>query len=161
MMENKYVNKQEPLLSFEFSSSNGEIKPLTFRQPHKLIIAHTIEEVLPSFQLIQESISAGFYAAGFLSYESAPAFDPAFKVNDGHSMPLLWFGIFSEPQPQVLNSTGDYHLTNWNSSVRKDEYQASIMAIKQAIENGDTYQANYTIRLHSQFYGDDTALLRN
>ena len=73
-------------------------------------------------------------------------------------MPLLWFGIFSEPQPQVLNSTGDYHLTKWNSSVRKDEYQASIMAIKQAIENGDTYQANYTIRLHSQFYGDDTAL---
>ena len=158
MMENKYVNKQEPLLSFEFSSSNGEIKPLTFRHPHKLIIAHTIEEVLPCFQLIQEAISAGFYAAGFLSYESAPAFDPAFKVNDGHSMPLLWFGIFSEPQPQVLNSTGDYHLTKWNSSVRKDEYQASIMAIKQAIENGDTYQANYTIRLHSQFYGDDTAL---
>ena len=32
------------------------------------------------------------------------------------------------------------------------------MAIKQAIENGDTYQANYTIRLHSQFHGDDTAL---
>ena len=46
MMENKYVKQQEPLLSFEFSSSNGEIKPLTFRHPHKLIIAHSIEEVI-------------------------------------------------------------------------------------------------------------------
>ena len=80
------------------------------------------------------------------------------KVNDGHSMPLLWFGIFSEPQPEVLNSTGDYHLAEWNSSVSIAEYQASIMSIKQAIENGDTYQANYTIRLHSQFQGDDLAL---
>ena len=32
------------------------------------------------------------------------------------------------------------------------------MSIKQAIENGDTYQANYTIRLNSQFQGDDIAL---
>ena len=158
MMENKSVKQKEPLLSFEFSSSTGEIKPLTFRHPHKVIIAHSIEEVLPCFQLIQEAVSEGFYAAGFLSYESAPAFDPAFKVNDGHSMPLLWFGIFSEPQPEVLNSTGDYHLAEWNSSVSIAEYQASIMAIKQAIENGDTYQANYTIRLHSQFQGDDLSL---
>ena len=157
-MENKSVKQKEPLLSFEFSSSTGEIKPLTFRHPHKVIIAHSIEEVLPCFQLIQEAVSEGFYAAGFLSYESAPAFDPAFKVNDGHSMPLLWFGIFSEPQPEVLNSTGDYHLAEWNSSVSIAEYQASIMAIKQAIENGDTYQANYTIRLHSQFQGNDLSL---
>ena len=40
------LTQQEPLLSFEFSSSNGEIKPLTFRHPHKLIIAHSIEEVI-------------------------------------------------------------------------------------------------------------------
>ena len=78
MMENKSVKQKEPLLSFEFSSSTGEIKPLTFRHPHKVIIAHSIEEVLPCFQLIQEAVSKGFYAAGFLSYESAPAFDPAF-----------------------------------------------------------------------------------
>lgn len=158
MMENKSVKQQEPLLSFEFSTSTGEIKPLTFRHPHKVIIAHSIEEVLPCLQLIQEAISKGFYAAGYLSYESAPAFDSVFKVNDGHTMPLLWFGIFSEPESEVLNSTGDYHLTEWNSSVSIDEYQTSIMAIKQAIENGDTYQANYTIRLHSQFQGDDLAL---
>ena len=36
----------------------------------------------------------------------------------------------------------------------------SIMSIKQAIEVGNTYQTNYTIRLNSQFQGDDIALFQ-
>lgn len=160
MPTNHIKQQQGPLLSFEFSSSKGEIEPLTFSDPHKVIIAHTIEEVLPSFQLIQDAIDDGYYAAGFLSYESASAFDPAYRVKEEHSMPLLWFGIFSEPQHMSLSSTGTYSLTKWNSSVSMDEYRESIMSIKQSIENGDTYQTNYTIRLNSQFHGDDIALFQ-
>ncbi len=160
-MPTKHIKQQQgPLLSFEFSSSKGEIEPLTFSDPHKVIIAHTIEEVLPSFQMIQDAIDDGYYAAGFLSYESASAFDPAYRVKEEHSMPLLWFGIFSEPQSMSLSSTGTYSLTKWNSSVSMDEYRESIMSIKQSIENGDTYQTNYTIRLNSQFHGDDIALFQ-
>ena len=160
MPTNHIKQQQGPLLSFEFSSSKGEIEPLTFSDPHKVIIAHTIEEVLPSFQMIQDAIDDGYYAAGFLSYESASAFDPAYRVKEEHSMPLLWFGIFSEPQSMSLSSTGTYSLTKWNSSVSMDEYRESIMSIKQSIENGDTYQTNYTIRLNSQFHGDDIALFQ-
>ena len=160
MLTNPIKQQQGPLLSFEFSSSKGEIEPLTFSEPHKVIIANTIEEVLPSFQMIQNAIDDGYYAAGFLSYESASAFDPAYRVKEEHSMPLLWFGIFSEPQHMSLSSTGAYSLTKWNSSVSMDEYRESIMSIKQSIENGDTYQTNYTIRLNSQFHGDDIALFQ-
>ena len=96
MPTNHIKQQQGPLLSFEFASSKGEINPLTFKNPLKVIIANTIEDVLPSFQLIQDAIEEGYYAAGFLSYESASAFDPAYKVKEGHAMPLLWFGIFSE-----------------------------------------------------------------
>ena len=160
MLTNPIKQQQGPLLSFEFSSSKGEIEPLTFSEPHKVIIANTIEEVLPCFQMIQNAIDDGYYAAGFLSYESASAFDPAYRVKEEHSMPLLWFGIFSEPQHMSLSSTGAYSLTKWNSSVSMDEYRESIMSIKQSIENGDTYQTNYTIRLNSQFHGDDIALFQ-
>lgn len=160
MPTNHIKQQQGPLLSFEFSSSKGEIEPLTFSDPHKVIIAHTIEEVLPSFQMIQDAIDDGYYAAGFLSYESASAFDPAYRVKEEHSMPLLWFGIFSEPQSMSLSSTGAYSLTKWKSSVSMEEYSESIMSIKQSIENGDTYQTNYTIRLNSQFHGDDIALFQ-
>ena len=72
-------------------------------------------------------------------------------------MPFLWFGIFSEPEHGSLNSNGAYSIAKWSPSVSMDEYQASIKSIKQSIENGITYQTNYTVQLHSQFQGDDIA----
>jgi len=146
---------QQPLLSFEFADSKGKKNPLTFQNPIKVIMAHSIEEVLPSFQLVQEAVENGYYAAGFLSYESAAAFDSAYSVKDGNKMPLLWFGIFQEPLPQHLSSNGTYTLTEWEPSVGMDLYNQSIISIKESIERGDTYQTNYTIRLYSHFEGDD------
>lgn len=156
-MDNKNIEHESPFLSFEFASSKGEIEPFTFRKPLKLIVAHTIEEVVPCFQLIEEAIQKGYYAAGYVSYESAPAFDASFMVKGKNTMPLVWFGIFSEPEHKSLFSTGSYTLTEWLPSVSIDEYKASILSIKESIKNGNTYQTNYTIRLESKFEGDDIA----
>ncbi|WP_160719221.1 aminodeoxychorismate synthase component I [Bacillus sp. USDA818B3_A] len=153
-------HKKEPLLIFEFASSQGEIKPLIFKNPQKVIAAFTIDEVLPCFQLVQEEINNGYYAAGFLSYESAPAFDAAFITHTESKMPLLWFGIFSEPEHQSTNHTGNFTLSGWEPSVSLEEYTRSIQAVKDGIERGDTYQTNYTIRLTSQFEGDDLAFFQ-
>ena len=156
-MRTKKVFTPEPLLAFEFLNSSGKIMPLTFRDPLKIITAQTIEEVHASFQLVQEAVNSGYYAAGFLTYESAPAFDSAFQVKDGITLPMLWFGIFTHPQNLPINSTGTYTLKEWKPSVSREDYQTSIQSIKQSIENGDTYQTNYTIRLKSLFQGDDIA----
>ena len=72
-------------------------------------------------------------------------------------MPLLWFGIFSEPLHKPLRSDGTYKLSNWTPSVNPSEYDAAIKSIKHSIECGDTYQTNYTIQLFSEFQGDDIA----
>ncbi|MGG5254092.1 aminodeoxychorismate synthase component I [Neobacillus sp. SM06] len=149
--------RRAPLLSFEFADTNGKINPMTFQKPIKVMVAHTLEEVLPSLQLVQEAVEQGYYAAGFLSYESAAAFDSAYKVKPESSMPLLWFGLFDQPVSQPLSSLGMYTLSEWNPSVSMEEYDQAISKIKKAIENGITYQTNYTIRLTSQFEGDDVA----
>lgn len=151
------MNQKEPLLAFEFADSNGKIKPLTFQDPVRVIAAHKVEEVLSCFQLVQEAVDNGYYAAGFLSYESAPAFDPAFIVNSGSSFPLLWFGIFSNPEPTEMSSEGDFSVSNWEPSITMEEYKEAISSIKKSIQYGNTYQTNYTIRLHSHFSGDDLA----
>ena len=151
------MEQKEPLLSFEFADANGKIKPFTFQKPVRVITAHKIEDVLPSFHLVQEAVENGYYAAGYLSYESAPAFDSAFKVKSGSSMPLLWFGIFTEPEHEHLSSTGEFTLSAWKPSTTMNAYNQAINYIKQCIESGDTYQTNYTIRLHSQFQGDGLA----
>lgn len=156
-MQMENINQEKPLLSFEFADSTGKIQPLTFIKPKKVITTHRIEEVLSCFEHIQAAVEDGYYAAGFLSYESAPAFDAAYKVHGQTSMPLLWFGIFSEPVKTELHSHGSYQLTNWEPSVDSEEYRVAIQAIRNAIENGDTYQTNYTIRLSSDFQGDAVA----
>jgi para-aminobenzoate synthetase / 4-amino-4-deoxychorismate lyase len=151
------MEQKEPLLTFEFADSNGNIKPYTFQNPVSVITASMVEDVLPSFQLVQEAVDKGYYAAGFLSYESAPAFDPAFKVKSGGSFPLLWFGIFSAPEHSQLCSLSDFAVSEWKPSISMDEYNQGINSIKKSIQFGDTYQTNYTIRLHSQFTGDGLA----
>ncbi|MEH7009788.1 aminodeoxychorismate synthase component I [Neobacillus niacini] len=151
------MEHKEPRLTFEFADSNGNIKPLTFQNPISVITAYKVEDVLPSFQLLQEAVDKGYYAAGFLSYESAPAFDSAFKVKSGSSFPLLWFGIFSDPEQPQPSSTGEFTVTEWKPSITMEEYNQAITSIKNSIQCGDTYQTNFTIRLHSQFKGDDLA----
>lgn len=151
------MKHRAPLLVFEFADLSGNIKPYTFQNPIEVITARTIEKVLLCFQRLQEWVDNGYYAAGFLSYESAPAFDSSFKVADGGTLPLLWFGIFQEPLNEQVSSNGSYIQTEWAASVTMDKYYQAIDFIKQSIECGDTYQTNYTIRLNSHFQGDDLA----
>lgn len=148
---------RKPVLSFEFINTSGEIKPKTFTDPIKIIEAHRLEEVIPALEQVQNSVKLGYYAAGYLSYESAPAFHPKYKVVDGAKMPLLWFGIFSQADEMSLQSDGEYQIDNWVPSTTKVEYDEAIHSIKDAIKRGETNQTNYTTRLHSQFKGDAIA----
>jgi len=155
---NMNMNTNLPVLSFEFATSTGVVQPITFKNPNKIIVANTLEEVRPSFELIQEALDLGFYVAGYISYESAPTFDPSFQVNLNPNMPLLWFGVFSEPLYESLVTNGSYDYPKWSPDVSRKQYDSAIDFIKSSIEKGNTYQTNYTIRLNSKFQGDDIAL---
>ncbi|WP_068677241.1 aminodeoxychorismate synthase component I [Oceanobacillus sp. Castelsardo] len=150
------MNK-DVILSFEFASSTGEICPHTFTNPVRVISASTLEEVIPCLKMVQDAVEEGYYAAGYLSYESAPAFNEKFKVNPDNKMPLLWFGIFKEVSKKNVQSNGKYQVNPWKNSTTIDDYNKSIQSIKRAIKNGVTYQTNYTTRLYSKFQGDDFA----
>ena len=148
----------EPVLSFEFANVTGEVTPILFRNPLKVLQANTVEGVLQSLHTVQEAVNSGYYAAGFLTYESAAAFDSAYKVKNKTDMPLLWFGIFSKPEKGMLLSERSYTLTNWEPNITLDEYNAAFKKIKTYIKNGAVDQTNFTIRLYSQFQGDAIAL---
>ncbi|MBA9027062.1 aminodeoxychorismate synthase component I [Peribacillus huizhouensis] len=132
-----------------------------FQNPLKIIEAHTIDEVLKALENIQKEVNAGYYAAGYLSYEAAPAFDPAYQVAEENKMPLLWFGIFEKFDNRQLTETpADFTLSDWQSKTTYETYKASIQKIKQQIEEGNTYQVNYTMRLNSSFIGDEFSFYR-
>ncbi|MFK9117695.1 aminodeoxychorismate synthase component I [Peribacillus frigoritolerans] len=153
------MKREDPLsLIFHFTDKQGDSRPLYFANPKKVITAHSIEDVLPQFQKVQEAIEQGNYAAGYVSYEAAPAFEQSFKVKGGAKMPLLWFGIFDKPEEEIPEKmTGAFNLAEWQSETDSNAYRSGFQRIKSEIKKGNTYQVNYTMRLQSQFEGDDFA----
>ncbi|MEM8531727.1 MAG: aminodeoxychorismate synthase component I [Chloroflexota bacterium] len=152
---------EAPLLHFDFYDHQGVHQPVCFTNPVQVIAATEIEEVQSVLRLVQRAVDKGFYAAGFVSYEAAPAFDSAFVVRTGNQLPLAWFGLFEAPTPLLQPTNDAFHLSNWTPDVRESEFADRIAAIRSAIERGDTYQVNYTLRLHAQFEGDDWALYQH
>ena len=130
---------------------------LSFRNPHRIIEAKTIPEVVPAFEHVERLVNENnWYAAGFLCYEAAGAFDRALSSYPAGELPLLWFGLFPPPDQVDLPDPdySAYSLGEPVSSVGRPEYGQAIERIKHFISAGDTYQVNYTLRLQIPFSGD-------
>ncbi len=134
---------------------------LLFRNPHTVVAASHPEEVIASLQEIDSLRKHGAHVVGFIGYEAAVAFDSAFKTSSlPVALPLIWFGAYERVEAiyPPTPSSRDYTLAPWTPSVSLHEYRASIDRIKDAIQGGDTYQVNYTMRLRSDFRGNPWAL---
>jgi para-aminobenzoate synthetase/4-amino-4-deoxychorismate lyase len=143
-----------PVLVFDFCDEGGHHQRLYFVEPVRILAAYSVSEVTAALRDVEKAAKEGFYAAGYVSYEAAPAFDPALVVREGARLPLLWFGIFREPA--LASTTGDrgqFRVSNWQPSTSRRSYCDNVALVREAIARGDTYQVNYTIRLRAKFEG--------
>ena len=66
-----------------------------FVRPCEIIETCRHDEVMDCLRRVEHMVeSQGLHAAGFVSYEAAPAFDRALVVREAPGFPLLWFGLF-------------------------------------------------------------------
>ncbi|MGI2327267.1 aminodeoxychorismate synthase component I [Planococcus sp. YIM B11945] len=153
---------ENPYLLVEFPDEDGVIQPLVFANPVNILQTDRLEAIPRLMADVEKALQAGFYAAGYVSYEAAPAFNSNMAVQQNPKLPLVWFGIFKEPAPlaEEFESSGEYAVSDWQMASSTSHYKSGIKQIKQAIEEGDTYQINYTERLHARFQGDDRAFYR-
>lgn len=142
-----------PQLIFEFASKDGNIEPKLFRRPVRILEANETGEVRPLLEEVEKAVNEGYYAAGFLSYEAAPAFHSVMAVHENPSLPLAWFGIFNAPETPDAFTEEAYETSEWQLDSPPGHYANGIRRIKQAIEEGETYQVNYTERMHTEFKG--------
>jgi len=108
--------------------------------------------------------SQGLHAAGFVSYEAAPAFDRALAVREAPGFPLLWFGLFLTVETISMPShrrTRKKVSAPWQPSVTVDHYAAVIGRLRNAIAAGETYQVNYTFRLRQPAERDPWELFQD
>jgi para-aminobenzoate synthetase / 4-amino-4-deoxychorismate lyase len=133
---------------------------LSFRNPIRIVKAERIDDIIGCLQLIEELVeSEGMHAAGFISYEAATAFDPYLQTHSPDQFPLLWFGIYGEPEAVLLPSPSPGVISiNWKQSISNNEYREQIDKIKEYIARGETYQTNFTFRLNTAFRGDGLEL---
>jgi para-aminobenzoate synthetase/4-amino-4-deoxychorismate lyase len=126
---------------------------LHFSRPSQIIIAENLSDILPVLGEIEDRVQQdGLYAAGFLSYESAPAFDAAHLTKPKTDFPYLWFGLYPEPHTVNLpHPTQRKPTLDWQPTVDRNTYNTAIEKIKEYIADGRTYQVNYTMRLQTTF----------
>ena len=128
---------------------------LRFTQPEKVIATSSIDEVLVKLQEVNQLVQEQqLWAAGFLSYESAAAFDRILQTHQTTDFPLLWFGLYQQPEiVELAESIAEFNL-DWRPTITQEQYNSAIAKIKHYISCGDTYQVNYTTRLEAEFMGD-------
>jgi para-aminobenzoate synthetase/4-amino-4-deoxychorismate lyase len=131
---------------------------LQFAAPHTIVQAARVDDVLPALERVEAEVDAtGRWAAGFISYEAAPAFDPILAAHPSSPVPLVWFGLF-DPPTEVPPPEGRAHVVSgWTPSIGRESYDAAIHRIKEHLADGDTYQVNYTFRLRAPFDRDPRA----
>ncbi len=164
-----------PFLRFDFADTLGLPGPVCFSQPERVIVAHDVSEVVAAFRAVEEGTRQGLYAAGYVAYEAAPAFDDALvaktwtRSRRGGAAARLVRPLprsaartvrLRQPTralrraPPVPAGRGDGSPTS-----RRTDYRAGIDAVKDAIARGDTYQVNYTFRLRAEI-DDRSAVAR-
>ncbi len=84
---------------------------LRFARPCEVVVAEQCGDVMECLRRVERLVeSRGLYAAGFVSYEAAPAFDRALIVRESAGFPLLWFGMF-----EVLERIETPSLAGWTA----------------------------------------------
>lgn len=156
-----------PFVLLDDSRQSGSAaQSLLFHSPEKIICARTIEDVLPALGEIDAAVDAGFYVAGWVAYECAQAFEPRLRKAGLKKVglqkpdePYVWMLVtkhrvrLKEKEiNQWLEHAGengpdecrDGHIRLQQPRVGKSVYERSVATIKNYIEAGDIYQANYT-----------------
>ncbi|NOY75745.1 MAG: aminodeoxychorismate synthase component I [Kiritimatiellaeota bacterium] len=132
-----------------------------FSHPSGVLAAEVVDDVLPTLDAVADSVRRGRYAAGFITYEAATAFDEANSTHHpNEDYPLVWFGIYEQPAEiggleEILTSSAvlscaDTARTRLAGELTPEftaaEYIGTVERVLEYIRTGDIYQANLTFR---------------
>lgn len=151
-------------IRFDSLCPTDGLRSTRFERPLAEIVVRSVDEVIPALERIEAEVAEGRHAAGYVTYEAAPAMDRALSVHAvPPSEPLLHFTIFEERVDGEalagIEATSDgYHLGGVEPALREAEYTRRIDEIQRLIAAGDTYQVNFTFPLTTAFEGSTEQL---
>ncbi|MEA3039628.1 MAG: para-aminobenzoate synthetase / 4-amino-4-deoxychorismate lyase, partial [Sphingomonadales bacterium] len=126
-------------------------RSLLYRSPEAVLEARSPQEVRACLARLRAETR---HAAGWLAYEAGHALEPklaplARTVAPGEP-PLLWLGLFGEPEAVDVDTLLPDGAGAWASAPRprieREAYLAAVARVREHILDGDVYQANLTFR---------------
>lgn len=127
-----------------------------FSEPLEVCTADSPDEVLTILEHVESECRSGRYAVGFVTYEGASAFDKSLQHHRQGSQPLAAFAIFDAAQPASLPDQSAY--LSLSPVISWLDYEQKIDSIKDYLQQGDSYQVNFTHRLTGSTDADPLAI---
>src|SRR5699024_12426877 len=90
--------QDDVFLQFDFNTNSGAAEaPLIFTRPLEIISTYSFEKVAICLERIEQKVAAGYYTAGYFSYEMTYALNNM-ELNQKQQpkMTLIWFGVFDQ-----------------------------------------------------------------
>lgn len=129
-------------------------QPVVFHSPERVLIARTLADVPGVMASVEQGLRDGLHAAGWVSYEAAPAFDRALGAQPPSACPLVCFGLFRSAEVAAPLAPSEMPARiAWIPALSADLHARGVAAVREAIAAGDTYQINYTFRMHAAMGG--------
>jgi len=110
---------------------------------------------------MENALKAGYYLAGFFSYEAGYCFEEVLKEDREFDFPLIYFGAYPAPRTYPLSvdkPDSQNALNNLRLNIAQERYSLNIEAIRNHLANGDVYQVTYCIKLLFDFCGEPLSL---
>ena len=151
-----------PRVIARFEDAAGNIRPRQFAEPVAVLEARAPLDVPPLLAEVERAAAAGRWAAGFVTYEAAPAFDGALVTRPPGALPAAWFALFDAPREEPPERRSEpartLALGPFETDLDEAAWMAAVGEVRAAIARGDTYQVNLTLRLAARFADDPLAL---
>ncbi|NQT28577.1 MAG: aminodeoxychorismate synthase component I [Candidatus Omnitrophica bacterium] len=123
------------------------------------------------FRRLEDYSKQGYWLAGYFSYEFGYFLEGAHRFLRGRSKtPLAWVGVCKKPKvisgakkinrkhSQTPLDKPSYRIGNIRANISQKEYAEKIKKIKYYLEQGLTYQVNFTFKEKFDFKGDLVSL---
>ena len=133
------------------------------------LYCRSAQEWAPLWKQAQQALDAGFFVLAILNYETGAQLQaitarPEHQLSQAVSQLLIFRQCQRWNRQEVsrwLTLQSAHQIAGIRAirkNVNQDEFTAAIKKILAYIAAGDTYQVNYTYRLHFQTYGSAIAL---
>jgi len=146
----------------------GKSDSYLFLKPKEIVTIKSLKNLNEKLNRIDDIINDGFVGYSLMNYEAGYLFEKSLHKLLPKNENLIQFFFYDKNSVQQIKSSEidfvgseKHKIKNFKLNTSKSEFQKSIKKIKSYIEEGDTYQVNYTIKGKFDLEGSYSSLFSN